>query len=94
MHSSTAEQMHMNVPDRLPSTFAAIEHRAKSARDDTFVLSNLIPQQGHLANQFRLVRTQIRQPFNMLSRNYQNVRRSLRTNVSKGHELLVLVNLS
>ncbi len=84
----------MDVPDRLAGTFAAIEYGAEAVGDDALVLSDFVGQQGHLADEFRLGGAQIREPFYVTAGNYQDVSGSLGIDIPKGHELLVLVDLS
>ena len=93
MHGAAAEQVHMDVPDRLAGTFSTIEHRAEAAGDDAFVLGDLVGQQGHLADELGLGWAQIREPLYMTAGDYQDVGGGLGVNVPKGHELLVLVDL-
>ena len=88
----SAENMQVNVEYGLTTLLIAIDHQAVAGLVNAIVFCNPCGHQQHVAQHFLIFFTGIINGVDMLVRNYQDMNRGLRVNITKCQDLVVFVD--
>jgi len=89
---TTAEQVKMQMKNRLPAIAVGVDNRAIAGFGKIFFAGDFRRNQMHIAERFQMFVSRFIERCDMLARNNENVLRGLRANIVKRHADIIFIN--